>query len=303
MHTRDSSLSGRHVLAVGLAALVGFGVVVRAADKAKFISSWRSRDIVIDGISTDWPVLSPVARNVRLSIGLANDRDFLYLALETSDPATSVQLLRQGLIVWFDAQGGKKRQFGIRYPIGFSPEQTASRGGGPGGREGGTRSREVTSPDDGLGPGALPDVSRIYSRAESDGRLRRFEILGDGKEAVTTSLDASAPLELKTGWSEGSLCYEVKIPLASAGGLPGLGVQIGALVGLGLETPKTNRDGDRSRQGGGMGGMGGGMGGRGGMGGMGGQGGFGGPRGARPVMPEPLKLWTTIRIAAAPDSK
>jgi hypothetical protein len=291
------------LVAVGLAALAAAGTLTAAAGKAKLTSPWRDRDIRVDGIGVEWSALQPLAKNVRLAIGLANDAEHLYIALVTSDAATSMQMLQQGLIVWFDAKGGKKRQFGIRYPMGMTPDQQGQRGGDPG-RASGGRSGGAPPPEGGFGsPGAPPDVGKMYARAEADGQLRRLEILGEGKDTQIASIDSAAPLELKTGWSEGTLVYELKIPLARNGNLPGLGVQPGAIIGIGLETPKRSGGDSGGMRIGGPGGMGGGMGGRGGgmPGGRGG--GMGGPGGFGRGVPGPLKLWTTLLLSPAPSGK
>ena len=135
----------------------------------------------------------------------------------------------------------------------------------------------------------------MYARADADGRLARFETLSDGKEPQVRSIVSAAPLELKTGWSEGTLLYELKIPLAREGDLPGLGVRPGAIVGIGLESPQRSEPGGFK-----MGGPGGGKGG--GMGGMGGgmRGSLGGPGGSWQDLLDPLRVWTTVLLSPPP---
>ena len=45
---------------------------------------------------------------VPVSVAAVNDGQFLYLVLSVSDPATRMQILRQGLILWFDPKGADK---------------------------------------------------------------------------------------------------------------------------------------------------------------------------------------------------
>jgi hypothetical protein len=273
---------------------------VAAPGKAKLTSPWRDREIKVDGLATDWSEFQPVAKDVRLSIGLASDADHLYLALASSDAPTSMQIIQQGLIVWFDPKGGKKQQLGIRYPVGMSPGEKGQRGGERGGAPGG-RGGEYGPPEGAPGTpperasGTSSDVGRMYARAEADGRLGHFEILADGKEAQVVGIQSAAPFELKTGWGEGTLVYELKIPLAREGDLPGLGVRPGAIVGVGLESPRRSEPAGFR-----MGGPGGGM--TGGMGGIGGgmRGGMSGPGGSWQDLLDPVKVWTTVLLSPAP---
>ena len=187
---------------IGVVTLTATGVLTAAA-KAKLTSPWRDRDIRVDGIGGEWRELQPLAKNVRWGIGLASDADHLYVALITSDALTTRQTLQEGLIVWFDAKGGKKRQFGIRYPTGMMGGPGGPRGGAQG-EMGGGRGGELPPREGGpIGsPGTAADVGSMFARAEAEGRLRQLEILRDGHEDQPASIDAVAPLELKMGWRE-----------------------------------------------------------------------------------------------------
>lgn len=325
MRTSNGWGSAARWVAAGLTVVAASVTIISAASKAKLTSPWRDRDITVDGIGSEWRDVQPLAKNIRWSIGLASDSDDLYMALITSDAATSQQFLRQGLIVWFDAKGGKKKAFGIRFPVGVGPGQRSQREGGwsgPGGDRGGEgggqapgrRGREF-APEGGYGGrGAAGDVGEMFSRAEADGELDHVEILREGQDPQDAIVGRIAPLEVKAGWREGTLVYEMKIPLAQGSHLAGLGVRPGAIIGLGLETPKRNEEAGRMGRGGEGrgGGIGGGMGRPGGAGGRGGfPGGMGGGMGRgmpggearggfEPNTPSALNLWTTVLISAGP---
>src|SRR5262245_56632524 len=86
-----------------------------AAKKPLITSQWRDRDLAIDGDSGDWPgPLRPIEENHPLMAGAMNDGQYLYLVLSTSDSTERRQILRQGLIVWFDPSGGEKKHFGLK---------------------------------------------------------------------------------------------------------------------------------------------------------------------------------------------
>lgn len=66
---------------------------------AKISSEWPTKPVVVDGVNTEWPTLTTIAKDVRVSIEVRNDDRHLYIALITSDSATALQALNDGLIV------------------------------------------------------------------------------------------------------------------------------------------------------------------------------------------------------------
>ncbi len=249
------------VVALGAAAL-------HASDNRQRIDSrWRDRDIAVDGNQSEWP--GPLVRvddKVPVSVAAMNDGQFLYLVLSASDPAARMQILRQGLILWFDPKGADKKHFGLKFPVGVPLEEIER------GRDG----RERRSQPSGTGEAADLEVT---DRLEVYGPRK-----GDGRSFVSTMAPGIA---VKIGLVEGFLVYELKIPIQASSDLPyGIEAKPGALIGFGLETPKMDKPEGEGRSGG-LGGMGG----RGrGMGGGGGGGARGGGRGGVEP-PKPLKTW------------
>jgi hypothetical protein len=262
---------------------------VLAAKRPRLDSQWRDRDVVIDGNNGEWAgPLRPLEENQPIVMEAMNDGQFLYVVLSASDATVRRQILRQGLIVWFDPSGGDKKHFGVKFPVGLLPEEPAGRG------RGGYRR--------GPGGGRPPDDPGSGNQAPSDQPepANRLEVYGPQKDDAHSFVTDMAPgIAVKLGQVEGSLVYELKVPLAKTVDTPyAIEAKPGALIGFGLETPKMERPA-RERQGGGMGGFGGrgggGMGGRGG--GMGGRRG-GGDRG-RAEQAKPLKSWATLQLAAS----
>ena len=259
---------------------------VFAAKRPRFDSQWRDRDVVIDGNTSEWAgPLRPLEENHPIVMAAMNDGQFLYVVLSASDPTVRRQILRQGLIVWFDPSGGDKKHFGVKFPVGLSPEEAAGRG------RGGFRR--------GPGGGRPPDDPGSGDPAPSDQPepTNRLEVYGPQKDDAHSFVSDMAPgIAVKIGQVEGYLVYELKVPLTRTGDTPyAIEAKPGALIGFGLETPKMERPAREGRGGGigGFGGRGGGMGGRGG--GMGGR--RGGDRG-QSEQPKPLKSWATIQLAA-----
>ncbi len=268
--------SAQRSCVMALVVALGAAAAPQASDKRQRIDSrWRDREVVVDGNNGEWAgPLVQIDEKVAATAAAMNDGQFLYIVLSASDTATRRQILRQGLIVWFDPGGGDKKHFGLKFPVGV-PFDEAARGRG--------------SRDRGSRP---PDPAQDSELEPTD----RLEVYGPKKDDARSFVATMAPgIAVKIGQVEGSLVYELKIPIQANREFPyAIEAKPGALIGFGLETPKLEPAGEGRSGMGGMGGMGGGMGGRGrGTGGRGGTG--GGERGGEP--PKPVKTWATIQLA------
>jgi hypothetical protein len=237
-------------------------------------SLWPERQIVIDGKSDDWSGALSFIEKEQLSLGFFNDQNNLYVCLVTEGNFTRSQILRGGLTVWFDPEGGKEKKLGIRYPLGAPGREMQMRHG-------------MTNPEEtneGSPREAMNELEIIRSKKAEPERMELAKAKDSGLEV------AAAP-------SSGLVVYELKIPLQAKEGQPlALGAKPGVTIGIGFETSKP----DFSRmQRGGFGGMPGGGMGRPGMGG-----GFGrrGRYGMGSNIPEPLKIWTTVQLASGASS-
>jgi hypothetical protein len=252
-------------------------------------SGWRAEPVTVDGKPDEWSALVPF-EDAHLAVGVSNDDRTLQIAVTSSDQARRRQLVAAGLLVWLDPGGGKKRAVGIRFPGEF-----AARPRGEGGEQRPhDRARSGSQPGE---PPTLPPLTWFELRGPRDEDVRRLE-----QSAVTS-------IRVARGLNEGMLVLELQIPLAKdpATGF-GVGAEPGRVLGLGLETPSLEKadapapDANRGGHGSSGGGMGGGMGGMGGggmgRGGMGGGRHHEGPNGERPERAKPLKLWTTVQLAA-----
>jgi hypothetical protein len=264
-------------------------------------SHWRDGDVKIDGGGGEWDQWSPFGQDSRLSVSLLNDERTLYMALRTSDPAVNLQMLRLGLIVWFDAEGGSRKRFGLKYPVGTQSYGVAEAGRGRGGPDRGGRG-SPRGPD-GSGGGNLDS---LWSQAEADGRLNRLELVGARSEdRRTLVLGRTAPLDVRIGWHEGTIVYELSIPLT--GDQYAIGVKPPRNIGIGLENAERDSSPGPMRfgvpgLGGGSGGGSAPPGGGGRTGGPGeqGEGGSGNRPEERPKPPRPLNEWVVARLSAKP---
>jgi len=200
----------RLLVVTALAVVLGSPVALVLASKRQLIDShWRDRDVSIDGDNGEWPgPLVPVDQShSSLTASAMNDGQFLYLVLTTSDASVRRQMFRQGLIVWFDPSGSDKKHFGVKYPVGVTPEEPG-RGGYRRGGYGGARPTP--------GPGGDPTAAQTDPQPTD-----RLEVYGPEKDDVHSFVTAMAPgISVKTGNVEGYAVYELKVPLEKTAATP-----------------------------------------------------------------------------------
>ncbi len=80
--------------------------------------TWQSTPIVIDGDCTDWPSPYPnYDAKAMVAYATSNDRENLYVTMQTGDPLTQIKILKQGMTVSIDTGGKKEPGFNINYPL------------------------------------------------------------------------------------------------------------------------------------------------------------------------------------------
>ncbi len=251
---------------LGLIALV-----LTSCVNLQFQSAWKDRDIRIDGRSDDWVGSLAYVNKQNISLGIVNDNDYLYICLAAEDQTMISRILRQGMILWFNPEGGKEKTIGIKYPVGrqmMAPE-----------------GREMINPDN--------EADRRKKKRALMAISNELEILQNGRVPIRATIDNLKGIELSLERSTGLIVYEVKIPLQENPDFPfAIGAGEGSEIGIGIEVPKMTMNMRRSP--GGIGGRGGGMGGRGG--GIGGRG--GGMTGQRANMQKGVKIWAAVKLAS-----
>jgi hypothetical protein len=80
--------------------------------------TWQESKVTIDGSNKDWPSPYPEYDDkAALGYCVSNDRENLYITVETGDPATQLKIIRNGLTVWIDKTGGREEATAINFPI------------------------------------------------------------------------------------------------------------------------------------------------------------------------------------------
>ena len=208
---------GRHrsvVLLCGfLIAIVAFS---GCSSSLKLLSTWRQEEIVIDGIGTEWQRGLYYDKESDIVYSVRNDDGYMYLFLKTQNHATQMQMMKAGLTVWFDADGGNDHSFGIRYPLA---RQDA---------------RSEFHPES--------EEEQIHSVSEQ--ASLELEIVGAQKENVQRFSTLDVPgIRVKMGRSQEALVYELRVPLRKTPQTPfAIGVTAENRIGIGFETEEFNRE-------------------------------------------------------------
>jgi hypothetical protein len=240
-------------------------------------STWKDRDILLDGKDGDWLGAKYYFEGLYVSVGLINDEQHLYVSMMTENPMFRAQIMRQGLTVWLDPKGGKNKTFGIKFPLG---------------RQRGEQEGEMMDPRD-----MMDETAREEMMQRLQETMTELEILGQNEKVLARmDIDDAQGIEIQMRNVGGTFVYELKVPLASSEEYPfAVGAKPGDTIGVGFLSPRMQMRrpggmrGGRGMQGGG------GMGGRGGMGVPGGMGGMGGM--GRQV-PQELKIWAKVQLAS-----
>jgi hypothetical protein len=251
-----------------------------AASCSEFItikteSQIAAQEIIIDGKTDDWRGNLKPVKDTNVAVSVSNDQQNLYLCLRVDNEAYSSQIMRQGLTVWFDLRGKKKKTLGLRYPIAFQPERDRPTDWQPGGNQ---------KPPMKMEPGQEPLFEERFSELEI--------IRPGGNEPVRMNISEVKGTEIKLVPSRLGLIYELKVPISESDEYPfALNLVKSKQIAIGFEVNEF--EGVRPQR---MGRI---PGGPGGMPPMGG--GFGPGRrgpGGRSLEAEKLKIWAITKISS-----
>ncbi len=269
---------------ITLYCMSAFLLFPSAGSSEELTSHVLDQGISVDGNSLDWQGKLTYLEDKELSVGVMNDETDLYLCLISKDQPLIAQVLRLGLTVWFDPEGGKKKTFGIRYPAVATESATSE--------------KEMGSPPAWPMPEPVDLENNIAKLRESRPEIA---ILGpEEKEIARIPFMNNESIAVDIGSSSyGQFIFELQVPLKNSPSTPyTVQTSPGEMIGLGFETSQIDlqqlrremldngvKSGDRSgRWGDPPGGM------RGG--------GRSGMEGDRvPRMGEPLRLWTIATLA------
>lgn len=266
--------------------IVLFCVLVMAGcNDTQLQSSWRNREIIIDGSDAEWQDISVYFQKSKVVFGICNDEKYVYMCMVISDHQTEREIIGRGFTVWCDAKGGNEKVFGIHFPLGFQETKIQ---------------RNETGNDD--EPGKR---EQIFQQMTSE-----MEILGPGKEE-RVRMTAPGTQGVRAQFAHSSnenLVYELRLPLKPNTDQPyAIGADTGKTIGIGFEVAEADREAMKKRmgeEGEPRGGRGGGGGGGGGRGGGRSRGKSSGSEGVSPdggsSSHEALNIWMRVTLASMP---
>ena len=199
-----------------------------------FVSVKRDKNIVVDGSIDDWRDNLNFVKDKNISLGISNDESNLYISVISTERSIIFQILTGGFTVWFDNEGGKNKNLGIRYPIG------GKRGNSPSNKRPEIANRELRNRDD------------LFGDRPIDFGME-FELLINGSNGNTIFKIPKVNeigIEVIAVVTDGLLVYELKIPLKESAETPySINFIPGSELGIGFVTTKAdlfNRRNSRS---------------------------------------------------------
>ncbi len=107
---------------IALVLIIGVGLVSCSTSKnatpTRLAGNWQPVPIIVDGKNNDWPTPHPdYDEKAMLGYAVSNDKDNLYIIVETGDLATQLKILQGGLTVWIDRKAEKNEETAINFPI------------------------------------------------------------------------------------------------------------------------------------------------------------------------------------------
>ena len=152
----------------------------------KLTSDWQHGDMNIDGSDSEWQRGLYYNKESDMVYGVRNDEKNVYIFLKTQNRSTQMQIMRQGLTVWFDREDGKNQVFGIKYPM--SPRETHTR--------------------------FSSDTNEENLHTFLDQEFPELELIGPTKEDVQRFSPLEAPgIRVKLGRTRETFVYELCVPL------------------------------------------------------------------------------------------
>ena len=234
-------------------------------------SGWTDHKLAITGDGSHWKEATEKITGPEVFVGVKNDDKNLYIGLMTSNRETQLQMLALGCTAWFGPAGEKNKIFGIQFPVSGLLQ--------------GRRYPVRTTPE---------EIQRLVDVAQ-----RQLTIFGPGeKEQHRMPVQSAKGVEVRLGYADGTLTYELKVPLQRTKEQPyainaDTTKQILVYVETGdfAEAMKAQSGASSQSQG------------SGGRGRGGGRTGGGSDQSFGNEMPDPLKHWITIHLASGSSAK
>lgn len=293
-----NKINGKLILVCAIASLATACKSSKGTHASGIQGKWQDQPIVVDGQNNDWPSPYPYYDDkAKIGYCVTNDKDNLYITMQTGDRMTVMKILRSGMNVWIDTGGKKGQTISINYPM-ENPE---------------TPMHMSKAKLEDQQPMEKPDAEQLHKRILESANNVLFTGFNGCNGSFLIKQNNGCGIMVRIGFDEyNTLIWEATVPFKSiykdALTAKDANKPVSVCFSIkGLKKPSTNGEGEGGGNGGGMrsaggSGMGGGM--RGGGGGMRGGGGHGGGGmhsgaggGDREALYESSKTWYTVGLA------
>ncbi len=214
--------------------LISIILTFNSCGDVELTSTWRNNEIKIDGNRLDWKDNIKFLKDEGVGVGILNDNHNLYLCLTLNDQSKMFPILRNGFTVWFDSPNNDKKTIGIEYPLS---------------KKSGDISRRLNREDMGEGQNFNPQnmINRIIKNQ------KEFLVVNKDKFPLTEHwIGSDSTIQVKMGFHDYQLVYELKIPLAdsAARNLYYVDAKPGQTLKIGFQTGEIERKSPADRNGG-----------------------------------------------------
>jgi hypothetical protein len=211
--------------------IIIFAFLISGCNYYQVESLRKTHEIKIDGNDEDWIDAKYFVKEHDVVFGVMNDNEFLYICFYPTTNELTRQILSQGMTLWINNNGKRKKEYGIRFPLGmqnFMNQQMPEEKGNQS-RNSDRKKRETDS----------KMMDRMVKSLNKD-----LEIIGPGKDQseIIKFLDLKG-IEIGFAFEKELFAYELKIPLSqNSNNSIYIDADPTSKIALGFEVPKPDTD-------------------------------------------------------------
>ncbi len=103
---------------IGISATAAAALFVGCSSPLVYSSMWQSKPVTIDGKANEWKIpLDYYDDKSKLNFSISNDGTNLYFCIRATETETQKGIIRNGLQIFIDTTGGKRKEMGIQFPV------------------------------------------------------------------------------------------------------------------------------------------------------------------------------------------
>lgn len=198
-------------------------IILSGCNHIEIQSLWKDFEIEIDGKDSDWDDAKIYIKDKNMVVAVANDNDYLYLCFYPTTNESVRQVLKQGISLWFNADGKKDRDNGISYPLPMSARNKLDK----------NSKNQHMNRDNSGNPSSTSEVEKMVHNI----KLRNGEVKISTDSGVSElPIPGLIGMEICMDAENGVFAYEAKIPLNDPTASYSLGIEPGAEMMIGLRS-------------------------------------------------------------------